>query len=312
MTMPDKAASGSLNTSTMLAIATGILLMLTSCALQDNVNVPQNYSPTVETNVTQNATINTTVSPPPVDNILLPLIDGIGIYILDNIDGNSAIVTLNGKSMLINAPPLSDGLRTLRTINNLGIKQLDYLILQNNHDKNIGGASSIILRKNPIEVIHTGIPSSTMYYQQYNSLDKNYTVVPKDKVISFDEAIVSLIVPYDDEFEMTSDSEIVVKVEYGGFSTLFMGDCGSDCESRIGDLFADVIVSSGGCGSLSLSFLQIAAPDMIVFISSPCSETSERVKSLNILTLYTVNDGDIVLTSNGDGYQYSNLKTRVS
>ena len=290
----------------------GMLIILTSCALQDTVNVPQNYSSSTETNVTQNVTVNTTVAPPPVTNILLPTIDGIGIYILDNTQGSSSIITLNGESMLINSPPLSDGLRTLRTINNLGIKQLDYLILQNNHDKNIGGASSIILRKKPIEVIHTGIPSSTMYYQQYNSLDKNYTVVPKDKVISFDEAIVSLIVPYDDDFEMTSDSEIVVKIEYGGFSTLFMGDCGSDCESRIGDLFADVIVSSGSCDSLSINFLLNSAPDRVIFTSSPCLETSERVKSLTITPINTIEDGDIVFTSDGDNYTFNKLKTRIA
>lgn len=287
-------------------------LLLFGCALQDQVNVPQNYSPSVEQNVTQNVTVNTTVAPPPVTNILLPAIDGIGIYILDNTQGSSSIITLNGKSMLLNAPPLSDGLRTLRTINNLGIRQLDYLILQNNLDKNVGGASSIILRKNPVEVIHTGIPSSSMYYKQYNSLGFNYTVVPEDMILSFDEAIVSLMVPYDDAFEMTGDSSIVTKIEYGDFSVLFMGDCGLDCESRIGNLFANVIVSSGNCDSLSLSFLQNAAPDMVVFTSSPCQETLERVKSLNILPLQTNTDGDVVLFSDGDIYRYQNLKTRVS
>ena len=126
----------------------GIILILAACApLQDNFPVPKESSPTTEQPVQPvNDTANVTNIPPPPKEILLPA-DGLGVYLLDADSKGTSIITLNGKSLLIN--PNQDTIRTLKIVKNLGIANLDYLILTNSDDNNIAGAAPIILRAKP-------------------------------------------------------------------------------------------------------------------------------------------------------------------
>ena len=290
----------------------GILLLIAGCVpLQDTATTPKNHSPESSTPVEPvdvNSTNSTPVAEPPKD-ILLP-VDNLGIYVLDLDKKGSMIFTLNGKSILVNANP--DTIRTLKVIKNLGIISLDYLILTNSHDDNIAGAAPIILREKPNEIIHSGIPSNGIYYKQYNNLfyPKNATIVPLDKTFLFDDALISLIVPYDDGQPLTDDSSIVVKASYGNFNVLFTGDCSIDCESRIADIFTTVIVSNGDCGSLSYAFLKVSSPEYIIFTAEPCKETLDRVAALAIPILTTATDGDVRITSDGITYNVEYSKTR--
>ena len=289
----------------------GIILILAACApLQDNFPVPKESSPTTEQPVQPvNDTANVTNIPPPPKEILLPA-DGLGVYLLDADSKGTSIITLNGKSLLIN--PNQDTIRTLKIVKNLGIANLDYLILTNSDDNNIAGAAPIILRAKPLEIIHSGIPSTSLYYRQYLDLfyPKNATIVPFDTKIKFGDSTVDIIVPYDDGQPMASDSSMVIKLSYGNFNILFTSDCAVDCESRISNVKTSYLVSNGGCDSLSLFFLKETDPKQITFMGTPCDETLKRVESLAIPHLITSKDGDVVITSDGisDGLESSKTK----
>ena len=333
--MSFKTTNGiSINTSKCLSrlkIAIGCmlvaLLFISGCVLQGNPNIAKNSSSQTNTSVntttsptTENTTTNNTpvVEPPepillPVDDnepILLPVDDKFAIYIIDNDKKGSYILTSNKQSMLINSVGGSDGLRLLKIIKNLRIINLDKFIITNNHDDNIAGAPQIILRANPSQLIHSGIPSVSSYYKQYNLLYTNATILPSDTIISFDDSLVYLIVSYDDGSPLTSDSSVVVKVSYGNSDFLFSTDCAIDCESRISNIRSDVLISNGGCDSLSLSFLKQVSPDVIIFSGKPCPETLERARSLAIPVLTTQSEGDITITSDGIDYEYKNLKSK--
>lgn len=287
------------------------LLILVGCVpLQDTNTNPKNYSPESATPVqAANTSTNITPEPEPPKEILLP-VNGFAVYILDVERKGSMVIALNGKYILLNANP--DTIRTLKIIKNIGVINLDYLILTNSNDDNIAGASPIILRVKPKEIIHSGIPSTSNYYNQYNNLfyPKNATTVPFDKKLIFEDAIISLIVPYDDGQPMTDDNSIVVKASYGNFNVLFTGDCGVDCESRISDIYTTVIVSNGACDSLSYTFLKVSSPEYIIFTGIPCIETLNRINGLAIPVLITSNDGDVIITSDGITYKVENSKMR--
>src|SRR3990167_1218626 len=289
-----------------------LVLMTVGCATQDIINLPDNTSSTQSTAV-NSTPVNTTVEviPAPPSNILLPVQNKLGIFIMDNSNGNSFISTLGGHSLLVNAPSGADGLRNLRTLKNVGISNLDYFILTNSLDKNIGSASSIILRAKPTEVIHSGIKSTTLSYKSYNSLKPNITTVPKDITLALDDATIDLIVPYDDGLGFSADSSVVVKLNYGDFSMLFTNDCRIDCESRIDNVFSNILVSNGYCDSLDLIFLQDVSPEIVVFTSTPCQETLNRVTSLGLEVFSTPTDGDVVITSDGKTFDKTHLKVRV-
>ena len=279
------------------------LVILSGCApLQDNTPIPHD-NPTPQTvvqpvNQTPPNITNTTMPP---KEILLP-IEGFAVYILDV---GSSIITLNNKSILINAAP--DAIKIIKTIRNLGISELDYIILTNSEDGNIGGVAPIILRANPNKIIHSGIPSTSNYYKQYNTIyyPKNVTPVPFDDKLIFDDAVISLIVPYDDGQPLTADNNIIIKMSYGNTNILFMGNCGVDCESRISssDIHTTILVSDGGCNSLSYLFLKESSPEHIIFTKEPCDITLNRVTGLAISVFITKKEGDVVITSTGISYE---------
>lgn len=284
-----------------------VLFLLSSCApLIDNPPVPTNYYPPKNsTPVEAQNTTNSTPPPPPPPPILLPIND-LGVYILDM--NGSSVITLNGKSILINAN--ADTTELIKILKNLGIRNINYLILTNNQDKNIIGASPIILRMKPFNLIHSGQPSISPFYSQYTLLFDNETIVPIDTSFKFQDSIISLIVPYDDNQPLTEDNSLLVKLSYGNFNVLFASDCAVDCESRISDinLKSNIIVSNGGCNSLNYIFLRDTSPDYVVFTGTPCQETYDRVNQLAIPILRTSGDGDVVFNSDGVSYSYKNQK----
>lgn len=295
-----------------ILILVAIIGLITSCSLlQENKPQPQNYSSQTNTTIVINETQTnqTNLTPPPPEPVLLPVKEGMAVYVLDTQNRGSSIIILNGKLMLVNSQGGSDGLRILKVVKNLGFNKLDYFIITNDEDSNIDGVIPILLRMKPIEVIHSGIPSPKSQYKEYTTLYPNITIVPYDTLFGFQEAIVNLITPYDDKLGLTGDNSIVVKVTYGNFKSLFVTDCRVDCESRISDVSANVIVSNGGCDSLSYSFLQQVNPELVVFSGQKtCKETLDRVKSLDLKYLTTANDGDIIITSDGSKYEFRSLK----
>ncbi len=140
----------------------------------------------------------------------------------------------------------------------------------------------------------------------------NSTIIPNDKFSTLGDIDINYIVPYDDGSALTSDNSVVVKLGYGNINTLFATDCAIDCESRIdnSNLNAQILISNGGCNSLSLLFLQQVFPDVVIFSGKPCQETLDRAKSLAIPVLVTPTDGDILITSDGLNYTYQSLKSR--
>ena len=292
-----------------------MMFLITSCTLQDFKPQPQNLSPEKYQPInyssdkpTQNQT-NTTPIVVPAEPVLLPISNKLAVYIIDTSKKGSAIVTLNNNSILVNAQGQADGLRLLKIIKNLGIKKINYLIATNGDEGNIAGISPILLRIPPAKLIHSGIPSLAPSYSTYTSLYKNITLVPHDDIFGFEESFVNLIVPYDDGIPLSDDNSIVVKINYGNTQVLITTDCAVDCESRIGNVKASILISNGGCNSLSYIFLQDVLPELVVFSGKPCEETQKRIESLDLPYLYTERDGDIVISSDGINFEYKNLKS---
>lgn len=292
------------------------LVLLSSCTLlQPTPPTPQPYNTTsnqVVANITTNQTNTTPVITEPPKPILVPVNNSLAVYVIDTSVKGSITATYNQHSLLINVPGGADQLRILKIIKNLGIRQLDYLIATNGLEDNIAGFIPILLRTPPKNLIHSGIYSSAPSYNQYTEIFNESTIVPRDDVFAFGDGIVNLIVPYDDGISFTSDNSFVVKISYGNTKILITTDCGIDCESRIddSDLQSQILVSNGGCDSLTYAFLQDVNPELVIFSQQPCQETKARVDSLAITTLITQTNGDVVVVSDGIKYEYKNLKTR--
>jgi len=290
-----------------------ILLLLTSCTLLDTTSPPpQNYSAEISTqlNTTNETQINTTNETIVIikEPVLLPVKDKLAVYVIDTTKKGSTIIILSNHSIVINAQGQADGLRILKIIQNLGIKQIEYLIATNGEEDNIAGIPPILLRMPPKFLVHSGIPASSPSYTIYNNLFQNITIVSHDNIYGFQESFFNLIVPYDDGIPLTNDNSIIVKINYGNTQILVTTDCAVDCESRVSNLKANILISNGGCNSLSYNFLQKVLPSLIIVSGHPCDETKSRIESLAIPFLTTEKDGDVTITSDGINYEYKSLK----
>jgi len=293
----------------IIIIGMCILLLVSGCILQDTPPIPTNYSSQIIEVAVVNETNHTNITKlPPIDSkTIIVSSDNLVIYILDMEKSGSYILTLHNHSMLINAQGDKDALTTIKALNNIGIQDLDYLILTNNREENIAGAPSIILREKPISLIQNGISSGSYTYKQYNEFFPNATILPFDKLIFFDDANVNLFVPYDDGLPLTDDNSFLVKINYGSINLLFATDCQYDCESRVKNknINSKILISNGACDSLSLAFLLKVSPELVIFSgSNVCQTAYDRVANLGISLLSTKNNGDIIIAINSSDYDY--------
>ncbi len=295
------------------------LLFLTACDMSPFLgNTPQNPQPVENgTNVTEvepvNVTeANTTTETVPVTNLYRPFSKNLSIYVMDVV-GQSIIILKSGKSLLLDAGTEDDSKIILQNLRNLGITELDNVILTNPTEENLGGLPYIIIQTSPAIVYDTGRASQSSNYQFYKELYPNNTLVPTDKLFLIDNMFVKLIVLYDDEkgfLEDVKDNSIITKLTYKLNDFLFMSNCGFQCLERIKDenVNADVLVIDGSCDSTTLTFIQKVSPKVVVATEELCPETKDRFEFLDIPLYYKEKHGDIRIISNGENIELNFLK----
>ena len=294
----------------MLAGLLILIILLVGCQLPPAQPAPiSNITPTIVPNnisAVNNTNIinmtNTTIEP-----TIKPVETKLAVYILHNSGRGSFVITTENKSILVNSPGGSDGLRLLKIMKNLGINHLDYFILTNDEEGNIEGAPTMILRFNSNHTINSGIPSLKKEYKEYLSLSPNISITPNDYSFAFGDSIINLIVPYDDGQSLTNDTTISLKINYGDQKILITTDCRVDCESRISNIDSDILISNGNCDSLTYGFLKQVSPNLVIFSANPCPEVLSRVKNLDYETLM-VTDGDILIAINGTNYEHRSFQ----
>lgn len=122
----------------------------------------------------------------------------------------------------------------------------------------------------------------------------------------------------DQHIENINNSSIVVKLNYGQSSFMFMGDAEMPSEERIlktfaiHDLRADVIkiAHQGSSDASSKKFLEAVGPKYAVILTGadnsyghPSLRIIRRLERLNIKILRTDKDGDIKFTSDGQNIE---------
>lgn len=300
-----------------------LILILSACDSKVFFgNVPQNPEPTNGENITEPIEVLTNYTNETVVKVITdvniftpPRKNNISIYISD-IDGQSLII-LKDKSLLIDGGTESDAQIIIKNLRNVGVYQLDFLVITNTKEETIGGLPYIVIQTSPAKAYETGMPSSSSSYQIYQSdLAQNGTKVPIDMVFMLDDIFIKLIVPYDDGqgfIGTQEDNSIPVKITYGSNVFLYMSNCHFKCIERIQDasLKANVLIIDGSCDSTTLSFLQKVNPEVVVVTGDLCSLTEDRFTFLDIPMYTTKEHGDIRLESDRNDFYLKYLKTRI-
>ncbi|MFL0197563.1 ComEC/Rec2 family competence protein [Clostridium sp. WILCCON 0269] len=239
------------------------------------------------------------------------------VHYIDIGQGDSELIQVNGKNLLIDAGPNKNTHKLISYLNHENIKTLDYVIATHPDEDHIGGMSSVI-KKYDIDKFYAPrkIVNTKTFENMIDELkSKNMKIdVPKPgtQLNLGKNTTAEILAPNSTKYEDTNNYSVVLKISYGNTKFLFTGDAEKLSEREIldknYDVSADVlkIGHHGSSTSTTDEFLDKVSPKIAIIscgrdnsYGHPHKETLKKLKKRNIRIYRTDIDGSIVLISNG-------------
>lgn len=259
----------------------------------------------------------------PSINISKEPLNGIKVSFLDVGQADSILIETEDKNMLIDAGNNEDGKLLVNYLKDKNIDRFDYVIGTHAHEDHIGGLDNIV---KSFDIDNFYMPKTyadnMTYTEILNALNtKNivYTTPSINDLFNFGEAKVKVVYIGDDTEELNNTS-IVLLMTYKNVKFLFMGDLPSTIEDTLDDIDADVLKVShhGSSSSTSDVFLDKVSPSYAIISCGrnndyhyPSNKVLNRLKKHNTEILRTDELGTIVITSDGESINISNIDTNI-
>ena len=239
-----------------------------------------------------------------------------GDLIVDYIDvgqADSILIRNDNHSMLIDAGNNEDGKDVLNFIKEKGITKLDYVIGTHPHEDHIGGLDDVINSDLEIEnILMPKISTNTKTYEDVLDaiLNKGLSVVAPKKDDTFEIGKAKCTVMTDSILDQDNLnlSSIIIRLEYGENSFLFMGDAEEENEKQINWPKTDVLKVGhhGSNTSSSKNFINQVQPKYSIIMVGkdnsyklPKQETIDKLKNIGSEIYRTDENGTIEINSNG-------------
>ena len=243
------------------------------------------------------------------------------VRFIDVGQADSILVMSSDEVMLIDTGDMDDDYteKIISYIENLGIKEIDYLILTHPDADHIGGAPEIIGAFDIINCIMPDYSKTTKIYE--NTLaaleaEEGVNVIEATPAYTFTvgEAVCKILAPLD-EYKDANDASVVIRLDFGKRSILFTGDAEKESEEDIvakysaSELKVDVLKSGhhGSRTSSSTELLDKADPDYAVIscgtdndYGHPHKETIDRYQKYGITVYRTDKQGTVILSIKDD------------
>ena len=238
------------------------------------------------------------------------------VLLIDYIDvgqADSILIRNQDKVMLIDAGTNEAGETVVNYLKNLGIAQIDYVIGTHPHEDHIGGLDDVINNFDIGQVYMPKIQTTTKTFKDVLEAieNKNLTVTAPnkgDKVVLGQATGEFMTDPILDEDNLNLSS-LVLRLEFGNNSFLFMGDAEKENEKTINWTKTDVLKVGhhGSSTSTSENFLKQVQPQYAIIMVGkdntyglPTEETINRLKNIGSKIYRTDENGTIQLTSDGN------------
>lgn len=236
--------------------------------------------------------------------------------------GDSILVQVNGKSLLIDAGPESNKDDLLKYLAKQNIKKLDYVVVTHPHEDHIGGMKEIIERYKIGQFYAPKVTQDTKVFENMIKAlsDKNLKINVAKANITLDlgdNVKCEMLSPINTKYESINNYSAVIMLKYGSSKFLFMGDAEALSEKEILQSGADVscdvlkIGHHGSSTSSSKAFLDKANPKIAVIscgkdndYGHPNKVTLQELKKRNIKVYRTDINNTILLKSDGTDIKY--------
>jgi len=251
--------------------------------------------------------------------------DNLVIHYIDVGQGDATFIELpNNETMLIDAGEKEYEDKVLDYINDLKYDSIDYVIGTHPHSDHIGGLKNII---DNFSVGKVYLPKASNNSKTYTNLLKSIKnkglVVNSAKsgnnIIDSDNLRVEILAPNNSDYSSLNDYSVVLRIVYEDRSFLFMGDAEVLSEEEILDNKYDVrsdVIKVGHHGSntsSSSTFLNKVRPSYAIISVGvdnsyyhPHPSILKRYEKLGSKIYRTDLEGDIILTSDGNGIEIKN------
>lgn len=244
---------------------------------------------------------------------------------------DSSLIMANDKTMLIDAGNNEDGKNIAKYIHELGINKIDYVVGTHSDEDHIGGLDDIIdsfeigkifMSKNGTEKVNyqnviKAANKKNIEVVQPNRGDK-FTFVANDSKI---EAEFEVMLALSGEDISSNNSSIVLKLQYGNTSYLFMGDAEKVAETTRSWPQVDVLKVGhhGSNTSSSENFLKQVKPHYAVIevgkdnkYNLPNSKAITRIENSGATILRTdLKQKSIWMISDGNNIEVKELKLNL-
>lgn len=240
------------------------------------------------------------------------------VHYIDVGQGDSILIQVNNKNLLIDAGPKSDKDKLLNYLSSLNLQKIDYVIATHPHEDHIGNMADVIDDYNVLSFYAPKVQSNTKTFEKMiESLKaKNLKIyVIKNNINSIDlgeNTKVTIFSPSKDSYDDLNNYSPVIKIEYGKTSFLFTGDAEKEVEKEIlnnnPDISADVLKVGhhGSSSSTTKEFLSKVNPSIGVIsvgkdntYNHPNDDTMKRLADNKVKVYRTDKEGTIILSSDG-------------
>lgn len=227
------------------------------------------------------------------------------------------ITTSDGHSMLVDGGPKSASERLMRVLADFEVTAFDMVVCTHEDAEHIGGL---------IRVVQSGIAIGTMIDSGANPTTQGYAQLRREieeSAISLSlgragssfglgPAVVEILWPTEPLLSRADDCSVVLRVSYGRFSALLMGDADSYIEHRLlekGFLSSVVVLKVGRHGSsqcTSAQLLDVTMPSVAIIsvgegngYDHPSQEVVEQLTNHGASVYRTDRDGTITVVTDG-------------
>ena len=237
------------------------------------------------------------------------------IHFINTGNSDAILIENQGYFAMIDTGDTDDDVKVKSYLQKQGVKRLEYLVLTHYHADHIGGADTLL---SDFEVGTTLVPNgdaNTQVYRDYINALSHKGLKPSVPLegAKFELGSATLTV-YNTAGgnRNENNNSLVVVYENGEDRALFTGDAEAEVENQlsIGDIELLKVGHHGSKTSSSPSFINQIQPEYAVILTGqpnqyghPHQETLSLFESKGIPVYRTDEQGDIVFTSTGHGFE---------
>jgi len=243
----------------------------------------------------------------------------LNIHFIDVGKADAILIECEDKFALIDTGTFDKGEKIKTYLKKCGVEKLDYIFLSHPDSDHIGGFSKLVPTFSVDLVLYPEISdefeiNSSEYRAIFDITSRNNIdnrAVQAQEVYLLGNATIEILAPING-YDKINNLSIVMKMEYGGFSSLFCGDIEKEAENDIVfnelDISADLlkVAHHGSKTSSTEDFLEEVSAEYAVISVGPDNnnlprqEILKRLKSMGVKSYRTDINGTVIFSYNGE------------